>query len=573
MGHYEDAIGYFEQQLATLERLSSSTAQLDKGRAFGSLGDCYDALGDPEEAVKCHEQYLAIALKLKSSRDQERAYRGLGQSQRTLGNLQQALVCLEKRLVVSHELGNPEAKAAAYGELGQLHANLGNLEQAVSCLDHQKSIARELDDKILESDAVCGLGTVYQQMGEYTTALRYYQNDLEIAEQLEISTLQSRAYGNLGAVYESLGNFDQAVRFQEQHLSIANSTNDQLAKTLAYSSLGRVHQFLGNRTQAISYLTQGLCIAETLGRRDEEARIRNRLALALLSNNDLEGSQKQLEAATQVLESIRRETRNAADYKLSLFELQSSSYQVLQKVLICLNKQEEALIVAERSRNRAFVDLLLERQGLSDMKSKSRRLDDFSPNTLDHLKDIVNRQRASVLYYSIAAGYLYAWLIVPTKGIVKFHSVSLLEITNETGPSDNTDPIPSGTGMLEKLVNSVRDSLGMEFSPCTTIAEDQYSEDAMQERGGFLRMVNRQHLMNSSNYSLSSLFSLGSVGGSVASLQGSTRSSTSAQGSTRVGRRQTWKGPTCLHALYTLLIQPFEEFLPTKSKFGWSFDY
>ena len=77
-------------------------------------------------------------------------------------------------------------------------------------------------------------------------------------------------------------------------------------------------------------------------------------------------------------------------------------------------------------------------------------------------------------------------------------------------------------------------------------------------------MVNRQHLMNSSNYSLSSLFSLGSVGGSVASLQGSTRSSASAQGSTRVPKRKAWKGPSCLHTLYTLLIQPFEEFLPTK---------
>lgn len=464
-------------------------------------------------------------------------------------------------------MGNPEAKAAAYGELGQLHANLGNLEQAVSCLEHQKSIAIDLDDKILESDAVCGLGTVYQQMGEYSAALRYYQNDLELADQLGISSLQSRAYGNLGAIYESLGNFDEAVRYQEQHLSTAASTNDQLAKTLAYSSLGRVHQFLGNRTQAITYLTQGLCIAETLGRRDEEARIRNRLGLALLANDDLEGAQKQLESATQLLESIRRETRNAADYKLSLFELQSSSYQVLQKVLICLNKQDEALLVAERSRNRAFVDLLLERQGLHELKSKNRgkSLDDFIPNTMDHLKDIVNRQRASVLYYSIAAGYLYSWLIVPTKGIVKFHAVSLLEST-ETGNSVNTDPIPSGTGLLEKLVNSVRDSLGLELSPCTTIAEDQYSEDTMSERTGFLRMVNRQHLMNSSNYSLSSLFSLGSVSGSVASLQGSTRSSTSAQGSTRVGRRQTWKGPTCLHALYTLLLQPFEEFLSTKSK-------
>lgn len=71
--------------------------------------------------------------------------------------------------------------------------------------------------------------------------------------------------------------------------------------------------------------------------------------------------------------------------------------------------------------------------------------------------------------------------------------------------------------------------------------------------------------MNSSNYSLSSLFSLGSVGGSVASLQGSTRSVSSLQSSSRLPRRQTWKGPSCLHHLYTILIQPFEEYLPSKS--------
>jgi hypothetical protein len=357
------------------------------------------------------------------------------------------------------------------------------------------------------------------------------------------------------------------VRYQEQHLSIAASTNDQLAKTVAYSSLGRVHQLLGNRTQAVAYLTQGLCIAEALGRRDEEARIRNRLGLTLWSNGDLDGAQKQLEAATHLLETIRREARNTPDYKLSLFELQSSSYQVLQRVLVGLNRQDEALVVAERGRNRAFVDLLLERQGLNDGRSKNKhnRFDDVITNSLDQIKDIVNRQRASVLYYSVAAGFLYAWLIVPTKGVVKFHSKCLNE-SNGQETCDN-DPIPSGTGILEKLVTSVRDSLGVELSPCTTIAEDQYSDDTLSERTGFLRMVNRQHLLNSSNYSLSSLFSLGSVGGSVASLQGSTRSSASAQGSTRVATRQAWKGPSCLHALYTLLIQPFEDFLPSKSKY------
>lgn len=411
----------------------------------------------------------------------------------------------------------------------------------------------------MEAEALSNLGTVYQQMGEYTTALRYHQQDLEMAEQLNLPTLQSRACGNLGAVHEALGNFEQAVRYQEQHLSIAASTNDQLAKTLAYSSLGRVHQLLGNKSQAIAYLTQGLCIAEALGRRDEEARIRNRLGLALWSDGDLEGAQKQLEAATHLLEVIRREARNSPDYKLSLFELQTSSYQVLQRVLVGLNRQEEALVMAERGRNRAFVDLLLERQGLVS-GNKNRQWDESAPASLEQIKEIVNRQRASVLYYSVAAGFLYAWLIVPTKGVVKFHAASLMgDGGQETDNSYCDDPIPTGTGLLERLVTAVRDSLGVELSPTGgTIIEEETPND---QRTGFLRMVNRHNLMNSSNYSLSSLFSLGSVGGSVASLQGSTRSSASTQGSTRTPpkRLQTWKGPSCLHALYTLLLQPFED--------------
>ncbi|KAJ8973013.1 hypothetical protein NQ317_004611 [Molorchus minor] len=465
MAHYEDAIGYFEQQLATLERLSSPTAQLDKGRAFGSLGDCYDALGDPEEAAKCHEQHLAISLKLKSSRDQERAYRGL------------ALVCLEKRLVVSHELGNPEAKAAAYGELGQLHATLGNLEQAVSCLDHQRNIARELGDKVMESDAICALGNVYHQMGRI----------LHLAQVSPDRFGDSGATGNAVAAKQGLRCGLRGARQPGPVGAISGTApvdsgehERPVGEDGGVQRPGKGAPTSGQPDAGRCLLDEGLCIAEALGRRDEEAKIRNRLGLALWANGDLEGAQKQLEAATQLLENIRRETRNTADYKLSLFELQSSNYQVLQRVLVFLNRPDEALLVAERGRNRAFVDLLLERQGL-ETKSKSHngRLEDLGLNTLEHLRDIVNRQRAAVLYYSIAAGFLYAWLILPTKGIVKFHSVPLVE-SSENDTCDHSDPIPSGTGILEKLVTSVRDSLGLELSPCPTIAEDQYSDDTLK---------------------------------------------------------------------------------------------
>lgn len=96
------------------------------------------------------------------------------------------------------------------------------------------------------------------------------------------------------------------------------------------SNLGRIHHALGNTSQAVAYLQQGLQIAEHLGRREEEARIRHRLGLALWGHGDLEGSQSQLERAATLLETIRREARGSPDYKLSLYDLQTASYQALQ---------------------------------------------------------------------------------------------------------------------------------------------------------------------------------------------------------------------------------------------------
>ncbi|RXG73807.1 Tetratricopeptide repeat protein 28 [Armadillidium vulgare] len=574
MGHFEDAIGFLEQQLATLEQLSTTTAIVDKGRAFGNLGDCYDALGDFEEAIKCHEQYLDIALRVKCPRDQERAYRGLGNSYRCVGNLQQALVCYEKRLVVSHELASPAAKASAYGELGHMHCLLGNFEQAISCMEHQLNTTRDLNDKVGEADAASGLGMVHQQMCDYASALQYHQMDLRISEEISNPQMQSRAHGNISLAYESLGNFEQAVKYAEQHLSIAAQMNDKVAKTSAYSSLGRVHHALGNTTQAVAYLQQGLQIAEQLGRREDEAKIRHRLGMALWGHGDLDAAQIQLDRAAHLLDTIRRDARGSQDYRLSLFDLQTASYQALQRVLVGLGRHEDALLVAERGRTRAFVDLLLERQGTTS-STRATRIEDSTPSSVEQIVETVNRQKSSILYFSIAAGYLYSWLIVPNKGIVKFHEVSVSEVEAERESDCGEDNSGTSGSLLEHYIQSVRDALGVECSGSGVnrggVASETESEagdmwnahleelgDRLNheaDRTGFLRMVNRNHLFNSSNYSLSSLFSLGSVSGSIAS------GTTSRPGSTR-SRKVIWQGPSCLRSLYELLIAPMEDHLP-----------
>lgn len=99
-----------------------------------------------------------------------------------------------------------------------------------------------------------------------------------------------------------------------------------------------------------------------------------------------------------------------------------------------LQRQEEALVVAERGRTRAVVDLLLERQAMtnqgganSTLNTRLRARQAFNMlsleassasagASLDHMIEIVNKQKACVLYFSIAAGYLYSWFLMPNKG-------------------------------------------------------------------------------------------------------------------------------------------------------------
>ncbi|XP_034048421.1 tetratricopeptide repeat protein 28 [Thalassophryne amazonica] len=561
MGMFEEAIGYFEQQLAMLQQLSGTESMMDRGRAYGNLADCYDALGDHEEAIQYYEKYLTVAQSLNHVQDQEKAYRGLGNAHRSLGSLQQALVCFEKRLVVAHELGGEGGgKAQAYGELGTLHSQLGNYEQALSCLEHQLNIARTAGDKPLEAEASNALGGVYQLMGDNETALQWHQRALDIAEQTGCVRSQGRAYGNLGLTYEALGNYERAVVFQEQHLSVAAQTNDLMAKTLAYGSLGRIHHALANYAQAVMYLQEGLRLAEQLGMREDEAKLRHRLGLSLWAGANLEEAQHQLYRASVLFETIRHESQHSTDYKLSLFDLQTSSYQALQRVLVSLGRHDEALAIAERGRTRAFADLLVERQKGSQQAGRS---DPYFPVTVDHILETVNGQKAVVLYYSLAGGFLYSWLICPGTGIVKFNEVFLGEAGVEVPEFQDDVPSTSGGGAdvgsqsLDQYISNAREALGVDSHDsrvCSSSETDSEAGDLLEQQyddlntkladpTGYLRMVSRNNVFNRSCRSMRSVHS-------------ATVSPVKDASSSSPYRPCTIDKP--LRALYDLLIAPME---------------
>lgn len=49
-------------------------------------------------------------------------------------------------------------------------------------------------------------------------------------------------------------------------------------------------------------------------------------------------------------------------------------------------------------------------------ETTKERTEPWTPSNLDQIIEVVNKQKSPVLYYSLAAGRLYAWLLQPHKG-------------------------------------------------------------------------------------------------------------------------------------------------------------
>jgi hypothetical protein len=270
-----------------------------------------------------------------------------------------------------------------------------------------------------------------------------------------------------------------------------------------------------------------LQIAQSLNKSEEESKIRFSLGISLLASNEHEEARSQVENSAQILESIRSSEQRSAQSKSELYSLQTKCYHSLQQILVSLGKEEEALVAAEKCRSRIITDGM---KNSPQMPLSNRKL---LFTCSEYLFDTIDKFKTHIIYYSIANDSLYAWYLQPQKRIVRFHVAQLDESILVLPPSLKSKKGPeSGAKLLETYIGYVRDSLGVYSGDEVSMhsnnsntgqwrssSSENLIDEFANERQGFLRMVNRNHLLNSSNYSLSSLFSLGSI----SSLQGSTR--------------------------------------------------
>ncbi|MDZ8263442.1 CHAT domain-containing tetratricopeptide repeat protein [Nostoc sp. ChiQUE01b] len=426
-----------------------------EARALLAFGDVYINLGNYPKGIEYFQQSLAIIRSIKKPDIEFWILSYLGAAYSGLGNYPQAIEYAEQSLIISRQLKNKQMEGNALQDLGIVYSKLGDYLKAIDYVEQGLKIAREVKNNLEEGSALQELGEIYWYEGDYPKAIEYFQQGLKIFRLLKRPYAELSALNGLGRAYWKQGNYSQAVEYLTQGLRISREFKDRRGEGADLLTLGNVYSEQENYPKAIDYLQQSLLITEETNDLSRKGKILNNLGHIFYKQGNLALAERTLIESLKVKESIR-DSKLGDNQKVSLYETQRNTYNTLQKVLIAQNKNDAALEIAERSRSRAFVELLSSRLSTNKNLEKSPQ----SP-TIAQMKQTAKVQNATLVQYSIIAddfkvtdkfrteeSELYIWVIKPT-GEVIFRKADLKPLWQK----ENTN--------LDNLIATSRQSIGV----------------------------------------------------------------------------------------------------------------
>jgi len=434
------------------------------------LGRAYSGLGEYEQAAQQYQQHLIQSREIGNSLYEANALANLANIDRVLGHYASAIDRYQQSLAIRQALPNRNGEVQVRANLGNVYVLLGEYEKATD--QHQRSFrrAKKRGNIRAMANSLNSLGAIQAEQGNYDAAVQYYERTLVLARELRDRTLEAKLFNNLGSAAHAQKKFDDALRHYRQGFQIARKIESSELEGTFLIGIGTIYALQGNRDRAIQLQEASLAIARRFNDRHQEIIALINLGYTFWEADDLAAAEKVLKQAANVAESLRVDLDDSA--KVSIFDTQNQLYSLLQQVLVAQNRPEAALEVAERSRARAFVELLAQRQAAQSERqtSHSDRIDrlppfpsNISPPNIEQIRQIAREQNATLVEYSvipdedfIAQGklkgsdsQLFIWAIQPS-GQIDFRQV---ELTKLTKPANPLSP--------KILIASSRDAIGV----------------------------------------------------------------------------------------------------------------
>ena len=420
--------------------------------SYCNLGVAYKSLGDFQKAKECHEQDLQIAKEVGNAASEGRTYCNLG--------------CVSqyhrKHLFIAKEMRSEAGEKEAYGNLGNTFQSLGNFQEAIKYHKKRLSIAKKLGDKLGEGRGYMNLGNTYISLGKLEEAKENYEKRQTIAIEVSDKAGEGRALGSLGHVEQELGDFNKALNYHNQHLAIAKATCDKYSEGRSYCNLGETYKGLQNFEEAFSCHKKALSTARETGDRELEGMTYANIGEINQSLREFKEASESYQSSVNLLNILRTNVQAEDVWKITFRELYRKCYHSLWRMLLKLEKIEEALYAAEEGRAQALVDDLKIYYGLTGPPVQESK---------ETISDLLKECATQMVFIGLERNKINFWVL--GKGV----SVELRTKEIEGG-REGTDFL---TELVETTLNNIGAGIGVR---CENRSLDALDDDSSPYRNG-----------------------------------------------------------------------------------------
>jgi len=341
------------------------------------------------KAAEYLPQYEERAGKLEEAGDLRKAaetYLNASHLARATGNYQKAIVLGAKAAEIAEEVHYPGIMAKALMHTGQAYHVIADYEKALAYFERAARLGKRIKHKFTEASGYERLANTYRKLDQTQKALEYLKNAGSIYETL-VSDLRSpdvsptkgsrkakkqftnpavvRTYisilTNQGNTFLRLQEYDSALESFKKALYYA-SDKDQILEI--NNGMGDLHYKKGDIQKALEYHEKAFRIAGEMNVPWYKMMSFSKTALDYHQQKNYTEAIERYARAIEFIEDQRSMLQNE-EMRSLFFSQMTRTYDGMISALVSAGNTEKAFDYSERSRSRAFMDVLGSRVNLS----------------------------------------------------------------------------------------------------------------------------------------------------------------------------------------------------------------
>jgi CHAT domain-containing protein/tetratricopeptide (TPR) repeat protein len=388
---YETALHYARLQQVVAERLGDPVGV---AAAWLNTSVVKNSEEDHEESLQAAYKALSIYESLGLKRGMALALENLSNSYRALGNLRRAFECAQKSLRLSEEENHRRGIMCALSELAIIYGYQNNSEQSLAHHERALALAQELGDTVMIATERHDIAIQYRNFGNYQRALEMYQQLLEQTEGFGDKGGAAMVRDQIGRIYAEQGRYEEALRYHKEAYAGLESTKMTHGVDISLNNMSAVYLLQRNYTEALSTSQRAVSLARNGGRKVELFVALTNLGYSQFGLNHLSEARQAFGEAVSIVEDLRTQAAGGVEERQRSFEGGLEAHHGLLGVLVKQNQPADALMLAERAKARALLDIL--QQGRINVQKSMTAREQEEERQLKSQLTQLNKQLARV---------------------------------------------------------------------------------------------------------------------------------------------------------------------------------